>query len=220
MLLHTETTTYTITASNPGETATASTTEGEYIMITADDESGTSPLETTLRIEGSFTFTDPYLTYTGPGVVEFLGMPEENEYEIQITGQGVYYFTAEVTDTESNLYTDTIAIVVVNQAELDALLKAKWEGMKSSLISINIEGALSYFHESSKDDYREIFNLLIARLPDIASAMREIELIYIKDRIAKYRLKREEELQGQIYDITYYIYFVKDLNGLWHIESF
>lgn len=195
-------------------------TEGDYIMITTDTESGTSPLETTLRIEGSFSFTDPYLTCTGPGLVEFLGIPEEHEYEIQITGEGVYYFTAEVTDSESNLYTDTIAVVVMDQAQLDALLRAKWEGMKSSLISINIEGALNYFHESSKDDYREIFTILIARLPDIASAMREIELIYIKDRVAKYRIKREEEVQGQIYDITYYIYFVKDLNGLWHIESF
>jgi hypothetical protein len=61
-------------------------------------------------------------------VVDFLGIPVENEYEIQITGEGVYYFSAEVTDTESNLYTDTIAVVVLDQAELDALLRAKWGG--------------------------------------------------------------------------------------------
>ena len=208
-----------------GNMATASITvyaqtETDHIRLTAEDESGTSPLETTLRIEGSFSFTqEPFISYDGPGVVELDG-PADNEYMVRITTPGIYSFTAEVTDTESNTYTDTIAVVVLDQVELDVLLKAKWEEMKSFLIDNNIEAALNYFHESSKENYQEIFSLLIDRLPEIASAMREIELISVKDRVAKYRIKREEEVQGQLYDITYYIYFVKDLNGLWRIESF
>jgi len=174
-----------------GNMATASITvyaqtETDHIRLTAEDESGTSPLETTLRIEGSFSFTqEPFISYDGPGVVELDG-PADNEYMVRITTPGIYSFTAEVTDTESNTYTDTIAVVVLD----------------------------------SKENYQEIFSLLIDRLPEIASAMREIELISVKDRVAKYRIKREEEVQGQLYDITYYIYFVKDLNGLWRIESF
>ena len=216
--------TITATATDTdANTATASIgvyaeTAVDYITITADTESGISPLETTLSVEGSFTFAAPLLTYTGPGAVDLDG-PVDNEYNVGITTEGIYYFTAEV-DYQGNTYTDTIATVVLNQAELDALLTAKWDGMKTSLINNNIEGALNYFHESSKKDYQEIFNLLRARLPHIVSAMREIELIYSEDRLAKYRIKREEEVQGQIYDITYYIYFVKDFNGLWHIESF
>jgi len=194
-------------------------TTRNYIRITAETESGISPLETILRVEGSFSFTESSVTYTGPDKVEFLESTSE-EYRVRITREGIYYFTAEVTDTQNNIYTDTIAIVVLNQTELDALLKAKWNGMKTCLINSNIEGALNCFYESSKEDYQKIFNLLIARLPDIASAMREIEMIYLEDKLAKYRIKREEVLQGQTYDITYYIYFIKNFNGLWHIESF
>ncbi|MBW2078208.1 MAG: FG-GAP repeat protein [Deltaproteobacteria bacterium] len=195
-------------------------TEGEYIMITADDESGTSPLETTLRIEGSFTFTDPYLTYTGPGMVEFLGIPEEHEYEIQITGEGVYYFTAEVTDTENNTYTDTIAIVVLNQAQLDALLKAKWEGMKTALVAGDIEKALSYHHEAFKDRYESIYNLLASNLPILAQQMQGIEMIFAEGNRGKYGINRDHDIDGQIVTITYYIYFSKDENGLWKIERY
>lgn len=89
-----------------------------------------------------------------------------------------------------------------------------------ALINNNIEGALNYFHESSKEEYQEIFNFLINEISGIASAMREIELIYLEDKVAKFRIKREEEVQGQTYDITYYIYFVKGLDGLWEIESY
>jgi len=195
-------------------------TQGEYIMITADDESGTSPLETTLRIEGLFTFTDPYLTYIGPGVVEFLGMPEENEYELRITGEGVYYFTVEVTDTESNLYTDTIAIVVLDQAELDALLRAKWEGMKTALVAGDIEDALTYHHGAQRGKYEAIYNLLGDDLRNKVNQMQDIELIYAKGERAKHRIRRDHIIDGQTVTITYYIYFSKDGNGLWKIEEY
>jgi len=98
-------------------------TIGDYIRITADTESGISPLETTLRIDGSFSFTESSLTYTGPGEVEFLESTSE-EYRVRMTVEGVYYFTAEVTDSQSIAYTDIVAVVVLNQAELDALLRA------------------------------------------------------------------------------------------------
>ncbi|MFH1672416.1 MAG: hypothetical protein ABIF87_03175 [Pseudomonadota bacterium] len=217
--------TITATATDTdGKTASAlitvyAETTGDYIELTAHTQSGISSLETTLRVQGSFSFTESSLSYTGPGDVEFLQSSAE-EYEVRLTAEGTYYFTAEATDGQGNTHTDTIAIVVLNRAELDTLLKAKWDGMKIALINNNIEGALNYFHESSKEHYQKIFRLVIDRLPDIASAMRDIELIYLEDKVAKYRIRKEEEIQGQTYDITYYIYFVKDLNGLWKIESY
>jgi len=217
----------TITATatdNQGYTASASVTVnveniGDYITITALPESGISPLETRLSIDGTFSFTESTPTYTGPGTVEYLES-NPDDYLVRITGEGVYYFTVEVTDAENNVHTDTVAVVVLDQAVLDQLLKAKWDGMKNALTNGNIEGALTYFHESSKEEYQEVFNFLTDRIPDIAIGMREIQLIYLVDKVAKYRIKKEEEVQGQTFDITYYIYFIKDLNGLWHIESF
>ena len=134
-------------------------TTGDYIRITADTESGISPLETTLRIDGSFSFTESSLTYTGPGEVEFLESTSE-ECRVRMTVEGVYYFTAEVTNGQSIAYTDTIAVVVLNQAELDALLRAKWEGMKTALSQNDIDDAVSYFSSFSKENYREMFTIL------------------------------------------------------------
>jgi hypothetical protein len=41
--------------------------------------------------------------------------------------------------------------------------------------------------------------------------MQVIQLIYLKDGVAKYRIKRQEAAG----DITYYIYFEQDENGIW-----
>jgi len=115
----------TITATatdNQGYTASDSVTVnveniGDYIKITAMPESGISPLETRLNIDGTFSFTASYLTYTDPGAVELLES-NPDEYLVRITGEGVYYFTVEVTDAENNVHTDTVAVVVLDQALL------------------------------------------------------------------------------------------------------
>ena len=91
-----------------------------------------------------------------------------------------------------------------------------WSDMKENLAAGNIEGALNYFSEGSKEKYREIFTLLGDRLPTLANNMQDIELIYVRGDIAKYRIHRLQYEQ----QITYYIYFGKDEDGYWKINSF
>jgi glucodextranase-like protein len=52
-------------------------TTGDY--ITADTESGVSPVETTLSIEGSFTFADaPSLTYFGDMGTSYIALVRQS----------------------------------------------------------------------------------------------------------------------------------------------
>jgi hypothetical protein len=208
-----------------GHTASASITvnaetSGDYVRITADPESGVSPLESTLKIEASFSFANSTVTYTGPGTVQFVSNPAPSEYRVRITTPGLYEFTGEVTDEESNVYTEAVKVLVIDAQALDAMLREKWSRMKDALIAADVQKALTSFHSGTKSDYDDIFSALGTQLPGIASAMREVEPVYFDEKVAKYRIKREEMVQGKMYDISYYIYFVRDSNGLWQIESF
>jgi hypothetical protein len=49
--------------------------------------------------------------------------------------------------------------------------------------------------------------------------MNEIRMDYITGDNAEYRINRSENIDGQMKEITYFIYFVKDGEGLWKIES-
>jgi hypothetical protein len=193
---------------------TALTTE-DYIRLTADTESSTSPLETTLRVEGSFSFTALPLTYTGPGVVEFLENPNENEYTVSITTEGIYYFTAEV-NYQGETYTDTVAIQVVSEAELDALLRAKWEGMRQALAQNDIDGAVNYFSESSKENYREMFTILSDNLTQIEQELSDIQFIGVMKNSVEYDIRTVRD--GKEY--SFYLLLVRDEDGLWKISSF
>ena len=50
--------------------------------------------------------------------------------------------------------------------------------------------------------------------------MQDIQLVYVNDSVAKYRIRKNELYGGQMMTITYYIYFARDENGFWFIDKF
>jgi hypothetical protein len=109
---------------------------------------------------------------------------------------------------------------VLSRTEVDRLLKAKWEGMKANLASQDVEGGLGYFLEPSRETYRQAFNIIVDELPQVVSGMQNIEAVYVTDDIAKYRISRVHDIDGSLITIAYYIYFVKDIHGIWKISRF
>jgi len=92
--------------------------------------------------------------------------------------------------------------------------------MKQRLADRNIDAALSYFSEGTQELYRDVFTALYDRLPGILQEMQDIQLIYVEDNTAKYRIRKNEIYGGQSMAITYYIYFVIESDGLWKIHRF
>ncbi|MBC2712019.1 MAG: hypothetical protein HGJ94_13855, partial [Desulfosarcina sp.] len=189
-----------------------------HIEISSNIESGSSPLELTLHINGTFSINDSTMSHNGPGSVELIET-EPDEYHVSLIDEGITYFTAEVVH-ETVTYKDTMAVVVVDIAEIDALLQQKWVDMKTQLSERNVEGAIQYFDDSKKSLYDELFSVLIDGLPQIANDMQNISIISVTDKIAKYRIRRIETHGAVSYPITYYIYFINNENGIWKIHRF
>jgi len=138
-----------------------------------------------------------------------------NEYTVSITTPGIYFFTAEV-EYQGNSYTDTIAIQVLSEEQLDALLKAKWNGMKTTLSNGDVGEAVDYIAEGVREMYEYNFNLMNSYLPEISAGLEDIEVVQIDDRVAEYEMWAEQG--GQMY--SFYILFVKDADGIWRIQFF
>ena len=207
-----------------GNTSSASVTVNSspvenYIRIKADSESGVSPFEATLKIDGSFTFTAHTPTCTGPGTVEITNGIEENEFNIKITTPGTYYFTSSV-EFEGQTYSDAIVVYVAERQELDVLLKSKWNDMKQALMAGDIEKALTYHQKAVREKYSAIYSALGNELSSLVQQMKEISPVYFYDVLAKYRIRQDHNINGQIKTITYYVYFSKDEKGIWLIENY
>ena len=205
-----------------GTTATQSitvyavaTTHG--IIITASPESGTAPLEIVLRVGGSFGIADPEILPTGPGPVEPLASASPDEYRYRMTEEGMYFFTVRATGPDNNIYQDTVAVTAFSAPQLDALLRAKWEGMTSSLLTGNIENAMSYFAVGTKGEYRKkLTGLGSSGIYEIFSTISDIKLGKAYGQIAMCGAIRAEAGGTYSYPLT----FIKDHNGIWKIFRF
>ncbi|PKL52235.1 MAG: hypothetical protein CVV37_02295 [Nitrospira bacterium HGW-Nitrospira-1] len=219
------TNTITVTTTDTtGNTATTSitvnaVTTGNYIRLTSNIESGISPLDAVLRIDGSFSIASSNLNIVGPTQPEIISSSPD-EYKVKFIAEGIYYFTASATGPDGNVYQDTISIIVLNKNQIDTLLKAKWERMKGALASQDVESGLIYFLERFKESYRQALNVITDELPRIVSDMQNIEMIYLAGNVAKYRINRVQNIDGIPQTLTYYIYFVREANGIWKIDRF
>jgi len=99
---------------------------------------------------------------------------------------------------------------------VDKDLKALWGSMIGHLSAGDIEGALKYIAFNSRWKYRTQFESIKDKLPEIASHIIKIDPVYIKDNEAKYRARIGNPDDGY----TQYIWFRKDIFGLWKIEKF
>jgi len=157
--------TITVTAKDTANNAaTASVTvnavkTGSYIKLSSNIDSSIVPLTAYFSASTSFIPVSYQMDFERDGVADYTGTTFENINHTYTT-EGIFYPTITVTDNQGNTYSDTIAITVLSKAEIDALLKTKWEGMKGALTRGDIEGALNYFTYDSKEKYRTTFTRL------------------------------------------------------------
>jgi hypothetical protein len=185
-----------------------------HIEISANIESGSSPLELGLHVVGTFAIEDSVLTYDGPGEAN-IHKDGNDKYRVSLADEGIYGFTVKVIH-ETATFMDSIAVVVINVAEIDALLQQKWADMKSKLGSGDIAGALEYFPEGIRPLFDYNFNLLNDHLNEIIASMQNIQLVKIEDDRAEYNLIGDQGGQS----FSFYLLFQKTGDGIWKIVNF
>ena len=188
----------------------------QFVELSASITSGIPPLKVyfSASTEG-LTPVSYQMDFQGDGTVDYTGTTL-NGINYTYTAEGIFYPTVTVIDDQGNVYSDSIAVTGLSKTEIDALLRMKWEGIKRKLLNGDIEGALTFFDETSRQDYRNLFNVLFSVLPTIVPEMADIQFIEHVENAAIY------DIQTTRNGITYsfQLLFMKDSNGVWRINSF
>jgi PKD repeat protein len=188
----------------------------DQVNLFSNVTSGISPLDVKFSIDTQISnqITTYKMDFDGDGPQDATTVDPDNisfTYE-----EGLYYPTITVVDDQDNQYTDTIAINVLSLDEMDTLLKAKWEDFGAALINSDIEDALELFEVNSREFYRKQFTAFYPILNIIGNELGNLQLVAIKDNRAEYEIIVTRE------DVTYsfYLLFVKDIDGIWRIRVF
>jgi len=80
----------------------------------------------------------------------------------------------------------------------------------------DVDGALNYFAENSKEMYQFNFELMQTLLPTITQDMRNITIKNLENGVAEYEMLT---IQNNL-ERSHYIEYIRDLDGIWKISFF
>jgi len=108
---------------------------------------------------------------------------------------------------------------VMSHENAGLLLKNKWLNMKQRIAVNDVEGTVGFIASRSQAKYRQIFTALGTQFSLANNYLKDIELVYLADGIAKCRLYRDKVIMEVTHSIEYVVYFVQE-NGIWKLNQF
>ena len=102
----------------------------------------------------------------------------------------------------------------LNAKEMEKIFNGIWSAFKTKLASGDIEGALYYFADGSRDEHRKILKEMGADINHLLSTGK-IEIDGIHDQVAECGVDRLDNGETFSYPIT----FIKDRKGTWKISG-
>jgi hypothetical protein len=193
----------------------ADPTFDSVLSLDARPLQGLAPLSLLLKARTQVANPVYQWDFNGDGITDIDGATL-TEVSHLYSQEGIYFPSITVSNSQGQARTEVTLVHVVMREKLDAILQNKWIGMKDALRQGNIERAINFFSIDARERYRGIFSAVVSQLSNIAAGMGPIQFISLDNGVAKYRIRRQESAG----EITYYIFFVVDQDGIWRIKQF
>jgi hypothetical protein len=185
----------------------------ETLRLLASPSRGVSPLNVKLQALNLVgrRLVRFELDFEGDGVVD-LDSDTFDDIRHTYTQEQMLLPTLTVTDDSGN---QSIATTSINVFVLPDLV-AKWNAMKDALRIGNIDTALGFIAIESRERYREIFNISVPAPATVDSTLTEIRLLGVRGDQAEFEMLRTED--GM--ELSFYVLFVLDHDGIWRLRTF
>jgi len=194
----------------------AADTNQPYISMTLVDPIGIAPFETSLQVNSFFTPESIGFSDDGQGLVQYQSGEDISSSGVTITDPGIYYITSHAA-ISGHTFSDTIGVLAYDHDELDAMLRLKWEGMRSALLNNELEEAVKDISGKTRDAYGDIFSsLTLEHRLNLAAELGDIQLIKMRGPGVEYDIQTTRE--GSLY--SFLLLFELDIDGRWKIASF
>lgn len=196
-------------------TITVTAAAAPAFTLLATPRIGVAPLTVSFSLPGGAAISSIELDFDGDGFVDFTG-PSLDGQSFTYTQPGLYVPSATITDTLGNRFAATAIVQVRDRTALDAMLQAKWNGMKEALRRGDITQALTNVVGPARARYEALFRVLAARLPDIDTILTDLALDEVAEDEAFYEMARIDSGITKSFEIRFSI----DEDGIWRLRSF
>ena len=214
--------TLTITATTPdGQTLTQTlivvSAGSSPFQVTVSPESGVAPLDV------AFTVSDQTpngirqiaVDFDGNGTTDSTITDPTMPMAFTYNTPGVYQAKVTITDNQGATFSQTLAVVVFDAAQMDKLFTRLWSEMNAALTAGNVVAASKYLNASAKLKYRPVLDVLLPNMPEIVASYSSLKRVSVSENIGEYAINRSYQGQNRLY----LIYFLKDADGVWRLDA-
>ncbi len=179
-----------------GVTVTAAADPDLIVRLRPSPPGGLAPLSVAYSLVGGPVPTAVELDLDGDGAVEFSGTSLDGQ-TFTYLDPGLFLPTVRITDANGNQFTARAVVEVLDQAALDALLQAKWTGIKDTLRAGDVAQAVAFIHTETRPAYEaQLGQLNPVALAGIDQYMTTIQLVEVGPGGAQYEMLRDRNGQS------------------------
>ncbi|HEV8643765.1 MAG TPA: hypothetical protein VGV13_22080 [Methylomirabilota bacterium] len=184
------------------------------LFVTASPGTGMAPLAVALRASFLGAAANYQWDVDGNGTTDFSGAALD-EITFPYATPGLYFPKVIVTDAQGTQTVGNAAVFVLSQADLVALLEAKWQGLKDALRAGNVARARGFISVRRRAQYDEIFRNLTLPLSAIDQVLTDIRFVQARAQTVEFEMLRSDE-RGQL---SYLVRFAVDEDGIWRLQD-
>ena len=188
------------------------------ITISANPVYGVAPFKVTFEL-GSTTgraIKRIEADFNGDGTVDFTTADPSAALEFTYSTPGLYTARFTVLDDQNTSHVISVVVQAEDATRLDQILRAGWNGFTQSLVVRDKAAAMKLLTASAQARYGRVFDALLASLPAVAASLSAPERAQLNGSIGEYFLTRRAP-DGTLR--LFLIYFVRDADGVWRLDT-
>lgn len=211
-----------VLATSPdGSTATQSVTVISTgvapVSVSVSPVYGVAPFKTTFELSNTTgrAIKQIQADYNGDGTADFTTSDPRAILEFTYNTPGIYTARFAVLDDQNTSHAVSAIIQADERARVDQVLRATWSGFTQALAARDKATAMQYLNAQGREKYGPVIDALLPNIPQILVSFSDLQSMAIDGAVGEYAVNRVIDGVNRIF----FIYFLRDTDGVWRLDS-
>lgn len=187
------------------------------LAVRLEPAAGVAPHTATLHVDNPSGLTIAQVAFEelGAASLDTAGADQTILGRLTLAAPGVATPTIVLTDSTGTVHRVPVGILAASREVLDAMLRGLWSSYAAALVAGRVDLALASLPPLVAARYRPILEPLAPHFPQIVPTWSAPQTGLLADDLAEYAIGRTIDGQKRLF----FVYFVKDGQGLWRLDA-
>ena len=153
--------------------------------------------------------------YDGNGTMNLSTSDPNAVLQFTYATPGIYTVLFRITDDLNIIHTFSVVLNIEDRNQIDQLLRTVWSSFIQALAAQDKAVAMNSITATSRVTYGPIYDALAPEMPAIVGSFSSLQSSMLSSTVGEYAVNRTIDGVNRIF----FIYFLRDVDGVWRIDS-